>query len=402
MERKDIIKIIFAVFGVVILFVVVSLSGRMAEDVPADSIVVIQDPIDGDLHWHISPGMKKQNFGKVTKYKKSMQYWFSVKEDQGKKTDQSIKIRFNDGGHAYLSGSLRYDLPLDSENLNKLHAKYTTNKAIEKELIAPVVEKAVYMTGPLMSSKESYAERRTQLINYIEDQISRGVYDMITKEEKGIDIMTGKETTITKIQLKRTKEGKIIRAEKSPLEMFNIKVYNLSINSVRYDAIVEKQIEAQQVAIMQVQTAIAEAKQAEQKAKTVEKEGEAEAARTKWAQEAIKAKFVTEAQQRLEIAVLDKQTAEQRKQEDILLGQGEAERKKLAMIADGALTQKINAYVEIMKNFAIHLGQQKWVPDTQIVNGSDSQQSSNITQFMDILTTKALKDLSLDMSVQRK
>lgn len=40
------------------------------------------------------------------------------------------------------------------------------------------------MTGPLMSSKESYAEKRTNLIRFIEDQISNGVYKTAQKDIK--------------------------------------------------------------------------------------------------------------------------------------------------------------------------------------------------------------------------
>ena len=32
------------------------------------------------------------------------------------------------------------------------------------------------MTGPLMSSKESYAEKRNELLRLMEDQVQRGVY----------------------------------------------------------------------------------------------------------------------------------------------------------------------------------------------------------------------------------
>jgi len=244
---------------------IIVLSGKIWQNVNADQIMVTQDPWDGELHWHVTAGLKLQKFGKKTPYIKSSQYWFSKQEDQGEDVDQSIKIRFNDGGHARISGSYRWELPLADSTLTILHSKFGSMLAVEQELIRPVLEKAVYMTGPLMSSKQSYAETRNDLITFIEDQAKFGIYKTKSKEVKGKDQMTGVEKTITVV--KRVADSNSpngwARQEESPFLTFCIKAYNLSINSVDYDSTVEKQIESQQSAIMQVQTAIAEAKQAE-------------------------------------------------------------------------------------------------------------------------------------------
>ena len=60
---------------------------------------------------------------------------------------------------------------------------------------------------------------------------------------------------------------------------------------------------------MQVQTSIANAKKSEQDALTAEQKGKADATSAKWAQEVIKAKLVTEAQQKKEVAALEAQAA---------------------------------------------------------------------------------------------
>jgi hypothetical protein len=67
-------------------------------------------------------------------------------------------------------------MPFDEQNLTGLHVRYGSHEAIAQQLIRTVVEKAVYMTGPLMSSKESYAEKRNELLRLMEDQVQRGVY----------------------------------------------------------------------------------------------------------------------------------------------------------------------------------------------------------------------------------
>jgi len=139
--------------------------------------------------------------------------------------------------------------------------------------------------------------------------------------------------------------------------------------------------------------------QAEQRSITTEKNGEADAAKAKWAQEVIKAQQVTEASQRFEVAKLDAQTAAQRKQEQILLGEGEAQRKKLVMAADGALDKKLAAYVDVQKAYADAIAkyQGNWVPTVVTGGGPSSGAGSGAAQMMDALSIKAMRDLGLDL-----
>ena len=384
----------------VLLIIAVSMMGSLVESVDAGEVVVMQDPIDGDLHIWKSPGLYYQNFGKTTHYKKSFQFWFSNMKDQGEDRDQSIQVRFNDGGHANISGSLRVDLPLDDDNLRKLHTKYGSQEAIEHQLIRTIMEKSVYMSGPLMSSKESYAERRSDLIAYIEDQVTGGVYKSEVEYLKEVDPISGKEKTITKVKLIKDEKGQLARQEPSALIEYGIRVYNLAINNMPYDATVEKQIQAQQQAVMEVQTAMAEARKAEQRAITAEKEGQANAAKAKWEQEVLKAKAVTEAEQQREVARLNMEAAGFTKKQEILLGEGESERRKLVMQADGALDKKLAAYTEVMKAFAAEWAKQRWVPEVQIGDtGGGSGGSNAATNLLQLLQVKTARDLALDMSV---
>ena len=93
-------KIIGGILGLAILIALLFSLRSMFQYVSADEICVIQDPIDGEFHVYTAPGLYWQNFGTVTSYKKEFQYWFSTQTDHGDDVDQSIKCRFNDGGHA--------------------------------------------------------------------------------------------------------------------------------------------------------------------------------------------------------------------------------------------------------------------------------------------------------------
>src|SRR5271157_942452 len=78
------------------------------EYLEAEKIMVIQSWYSGQLDWFLDQGVKPQWFGHVTKYDKRKQFWFSEKADEGKKHDQSIEARFNDGGKGWISGSLAW------------------------------------------------------------------------------------------------------------------------------------------------------------------------------------------------------------------------------------------------------------------------------------------------------
>lgn len=309
MKEFSIKKITLLAFSVIALIVLISYSGKMFEEVEAGEICVIQHPVSGELDVITTPGTYSQYLGKATHYKRRTQIWFSRMQSQGDTTDQSIKIRFNDGGHAKISGSVSMELPLDTKSIIALHTNYGSQEAIEHELVTTVIQKAVFMSGPLMTSKESYAEKRNDLIAYIEDQASHGVYKTIQKDEKSIDALTSAEKVITIVEIVKDPKGGYARVEKSPIQRYAVNLSNLSINGVEYDKAVDNQIKQQQNLVMQVQTSIANAKKSEQDAITTEQKGKADAAAAKWQQEVIKAKLVTEAQQRKEVAGLEAQAA---------------------------------------------------------------------------------------------
>jgi regulator of protease activity HflC (stomatin/prohibitin superfamily) len=389
------------VWGLIALFVVIvglSISTKLTETVDAGEIVFIQDPIDGDIHVHKQPGTIWQGWGKATHFKKSNQFWFTLQGEKENAVDKRLSVKWNDGGTSKIEGSVRYDLPTDDKQLISLLSRFGSQDALENDLIKTNIEKAVTMTGPLMSSKESYAEKKNDLIYYIEDQASKGAYRTKQVTDKEIDPITDAEKTVTKVVIQTDNRGLPYRQEASPIYASGIRLYNISIKDMHYDKTVEDQIAAQQRAIMQVQTAIANAKRAEQDALTTAKQGEADAAKAKWEQEVIKARMVTEAESNKAVAELAVQTAELEKRKLILEGEGEAAKKRLVMQANGALEQKLQAWIESQKYWsdAFKNYQGQIVPTYQM--GGPSNGSNGAQNFMDLMMMKTAKDLNLDLS----
>lgn len=389
-----------AVFSV---FFFLFVATKVVESVNAEDILVVQSPIKGTLTVHVTPGLKYQGFGRITFYPKRDMYEFdgeTMVVDGMEYTGS--KIRFNDGATAVVSGSVQFDYPLDRENILRLHEKYASPQVLRQQLVEVVVDKAIFMTGPLLSSKESYSERRTDLINWAEDQINNGVYRTQQADIQEFDAMTGETRVVTVATIITDEEGIPLRQEDPQLAIFGIVPRNFAPTDIVYTKRVREQIATQQENIMAVETAIAEAKEAEQRTITVEQQGMANAATAKWEQEVRKATAVTLAQQNLEVARLSRQAAEETKQKDILLGQGEAERKRLVMGADGALTQKLETYENVMgmwatafQNFGGPL-----VPSVVMGgNGEGQQAGGSAIAFMNMLTIQAARELAVNVKV---
>lgn len=389
----------FAGLILAIIVVLMVAAGSVVEDVGPDEIVAIQAPVSGNISWYTTPGLKPQWLGTVRRFKKRDIYAFQN------------KIRFNDGGHAVMNGSIQYEMPTDEDHLLAILVRFGSQEAVQEQLVKTVVDKATYMTGPLMSSKESYAEKRNSLIWYVEDQVRGGVYKTTQSDVREKDPITGIEKTMTVVKLVKDEQGTVMRQEEAVLAEFGIKPFNFAITDLPYDDAVEKQIQAQQKAVMEVQTSMAESKKSEQRALTVEQEGKAKAAEAKWEQEAIKAKAVTEAQQQkevaemaaskeLEVQTLKAQTAEQYRIEQIRRAEADSTYKAKVMQADGALTQKLTAYKEVMGFWAQAFSQYRGniVPSIQMAGGGAAG-GNGAQDFMSLLSMKAAKDLSLDLAL---
>lgn len=144
---------------------------------------------------------------------------------------------------------------------------------------------------------------------------------------------------------------------------------------------------------------IANAKKAEQDVITTGKQGEAAATKAKWEQEVIKAKLVTEAESRKRVSELDVLTAENEKKRMTLEGEGEGAKKRAIYTANGALEQKLEAWLKAQEFWAAAFAGYKGnVVPYYVAAPGGAYGGNGATQFMEIMGMKAAKDLNLDMS----
>ena len=384
-------------FGAIIVLFV---GCQMIDTVDRGTYHIKQAAVSGEMSAIMTPGVYAQNFGNIQVWPKADTFHFTKDSDEGEKRDQSITVRFVDGSTAQISGTVRITMPTDTAQAISLVTVggYKSFEDLQQNLMLKVVRNSLMLTANTMTARESYAEKRNDYVFWAWDQIQNGIYETAEATKEVVDVATGEKVTKTFKIIKRDKDGKPLY-QRNPLLGTGIIVSNFEIKDIVYSDIVDKQIAEQQRASMNVVTAKAKVLEAEQEKLKLEAEGRSAVAKVQFETEAIKIKAVVEAQQRLDVAKLDKEAAALKKAKDILEGEGEAEKRKLIMSADGALTQKLNAWVEVNKVYATEFAKQKWAPDIQM--GSSS--GGNTAQTMiDLLTTKTARDLGLDLKMKEE
>ena len=393
------------VIPIVILVVVTLLGMNAFETVEKGTYQIRQFPVTGTLSVKMDPGMWCQCFGDVQTWPVSITFDFT--------REHVIPTRFNDGSQSTVLGTVRVYMPKSEEKALELITKhgFRSINSVMEQLVFPHLGRVLRLTGNLMSAKESFDEKRADFDSMAFDQLLNGVYKTVTREKQITDPITGKKTTKKFKEILLDENGNFQR-EGNPLKGTGISFDAFRITAIKYPNVVETQIEAQRKAIMEVETARANAKKAEQDAKTIEMKGKADVMQSKYEKEQEKVKAIVEAQQQKEVAELHaakelavaklmKMAAMEEKQRQILLGQGESERKKLVMNADGALAQKLEAWKEVNSYYAQAMKDYKgqWVPNVVMSGGQNGQNLNAAQSLLDLFMVKTARDLSLDMSI---
>jgi hypothetical protein len=99
---------------------------------------------------------------------------------------------------------------------------------------------------------------------------------------------------------------------------------------------------------------------------------------------------------------LEKAAAAETKQANILEGEGLAEKKRLILQADGALQQKLDAYVDVNRYYAdaIKGYQGNWVSTVNMGGSKDGGSMNGAQALIEMFAAKTAKELALDMEIQ--
>lgn len=400
---------------------------QLYENVQAGTYHITQSPFTGVVTARLQPGPYAQFFADVNIFPVSETFYFT-KDPEGGPGDYSIHVQFNDGSLCQISGTCRIDLPRTEDECVKLMTKfgYRNIDQIEDKLILPVIRRAMVLSANQMSAKESYSERRANFIADAWDQIENGIYvtkDQITKEA---DPVSGQMVTkISKVPVIDSKGVKV--REHNPLKGTGITISNFEIKQFMYEQKVQAQIATQQQALMEVQTAKANALKAEQDALTAEAKGKADVMKSKYEkeQEKIKATVDAEKEQAVavikaeqlvkvaekdkeqaliaanklkEVAVVELEAAKLEKQRTIALAEGQAESKRMILAADNALQYRGELWIKGQEVWA-NAFKERRVPNVIMGSKDGSGSDNDIGTFMNLINIKAAKDLAIDLNM---
>ena len=400
-------RIFGLVGGAFVLLFALFTGGSLVEFVDANEVVLIQS-LGGDMGWHTTPGPVWQGFGKVTKYGKRGTISFQPKEMSYSGNDERLPLVFNDGGKGVVKGSINYELPLNSKQLTELHQFYPDQASLEAGLIRPALNKSVYLTGTTMTSYESYKDKRSALIQYVEDQTQNGVYrtKTVTREvdEETIGVDGTPRTVkkpITAVEIETNAQNQVVRAETGQLGRFGVRAFNFAIEAIDYDTAVTNQIQKQQELAQAVQTSIASAKRAIQDAVTAEAQGRANVAEERAKQEITKTQAVVQAEKDRDVAKLAAEQAGFYKTEQILRAEADSGYRRQMMAADNALQQRLDAYKEVNGMWAEAFANYKGALVPSVVTGGGIGGGANGgINFMEILGAKAARDLGVELGAR--
>lgn len=366
---------------------------KIGQDVKNEQIVVNQYPFSGKMAYWTEPGFKWQSFGHITVYYKTEQLWFGSSNKDGEQLGEPIPVIFNDASDGQIYGSLRVKLPTDKEHLQRIQTDYNGMDRLMNDLVRPTVTKVIYASGPLMSAFESYAEKKNDLIAYITDQLSNGVYKTAVHTEETVDPLTGEKKTVKIATLVPdvNSPGGYKRSETSPFSYYGLEIGQVAVSKIAYSERVNAQISQQQEANMLIQTSKAKSAAAQQEAIRAEEEGKAIAAKAKWEQEKIKAVEVTKAEQEREVSKLAAEKAEFDKKRIVAEGQAEAEANRLKVAAGLTPQERAEWDYKTAVGIAEALSKSnvRWVPEIMV-----SGQGGGSTNAMDAVGMNMMLDIA--------
>lgn len=371
------IKLIAMLIGGLVATVLVASVGRqIVGSNDAGYYQIKQAAVTGSLSVIEQPGAYMKLFGTVTTYHVSDVYYFSKSEAGADESDADpIKVRFNDGGTAEVSGMIKFRLPSDPQKLLRIHNDFKSYRAVKHDLMRQVVAEALMQTAPLMRAEDSYSTRRSEFTDIAEDQVVEGIFETVSKEFKEKDA-DGNEFIEKEVNVAKDDKGLPLIRKISPLKQYGIEVIQFVIKDIDFDQTIDALIAKKKEAEQQKVVAKANAEKAKQDAITAREQGNARIATEKANQDVEKIKEVTIAQKEFEVAKLKRQQSEQDAAAAITQGRAQAEVNRLKVAAGLTPLERATIAKETAIGVAAELAKVQF-PSMMVLGGSDKGGATN-------------------------
>lgn len=313
-----------------------------------------------------------------------------------------LSIRFNDATTAQASGITQYILPSSEAEMLAMHNAHKSPEALVQRRLAPYTQECLQSAAQLMSSEMHYGGGRAQMSQDYLDQLKNGVFLLSVVEVNVYDSLEHSNRKVYQTN-KTLDSDRQPKRKFSSVKEYGITVADAQITDVDYeekvDGMLAKKIDAATKASISKQ----ELMTAQQQQLTAEAQGKKKLVEIEYEQKQEQTKQVVAAQTKVAVAKEDLlqqeiQLQASRKEAEKIktLAEANAYAKSKAIQADGALEQKLKAYIEVQKNWATAFQnfQGNLVPLYQ--SGSASN-GANAINWMEVMGYKAMKDLNLDL-----
>jgi regulator of protease activity HflC (stomatin/prohibitin superfamily) len=355
-------------------------------------------------------------FGPTTVWADVVTYDFApnVGSDDALVDTDGIGVRYRDGGTGTIFGNARFRLTNDKDMMIKTHKEFKSQESLAYKLIKPITEQTMNLTAGLLTSEGAYAENRGTFIEWSLDQMANGKYRTVLDRQQ-VDTETGEREWKEVPVIAKGEDTLPLRIGESDLAKYGISVSGYNVTEWGFEETTLKQISDKREAVMAIITAKANAERAIQDKITAKQEGLKNVEVKKYEKEVEKQAAVTEAEKNKKVAILAgeqrvdvaKQStleaeekrlqAEKYKAEQILRGEGDAERKRLVMEADGALEQKLQAYVVVNQAYAAAMANHRLVPSI-VMGGSGEGSGGSAQALIDMFAAKTAADLQIKIT----
>lgn len=396
------------VAGMVIVLLVMFSYNFVVENNSAGQYTMIEPFSSKDMYEPVmKPGRFIVGLNTPHTWDRSSTYWFSFDPTEGAKADESVPVRYNDGGTAKVSGSVRYEIGYDETNeetknqskekFTKLHIQYRDQDNFQDRAIRSLVTEALTITATLMSAEESYTASKAQFTQWALDQLNNGVYLTDSKMEI-ITLPSGEVKKIPKNEIRRDPKTNEPMRKEYALKDFEIEFSQFVISDPEYHQMIKDQIAGKLKNLMGKVASSAEAELKAVEETTAIIEGQRDVMISKYDQAVINIKDTIEAEieaakkripaeARNIVSKIKKEAAEHQKNADIYNGQGEASMKEALQSADNNMEIRLKLWLEGHKAKAMILANNKKIQPDVVLPESGSQAETG----MAILNYKALK-----------
>ncbi|MCK4539774.1 hypothetical protein KAU09_01310 [Candidatus Parcubacteria bacterium] len=314
----------------------------------------------------MEPGRYYIGANRAYTWDKSSTSWFSKDLTEGEGCDESVPVRYNDGGTARVSGSVRYTIGYNEtsketkqksrKQFTKLHIQYRDQDNFRDRAIQPLVTEVLTLTSTLMSAEESYTTNKAQFTEWALDQLNHGVYLVETYTDT-IVLSTGEKKQVrkSKLKIKQGTKNEIMRKEYA-LKDFDVKFTQFVISDPEYHQSIKDQITGKLTNLMGKVASIAEAELNAAKETTAIAVGQRNVVKSEYEQKVVNvtdiiqseinaAKERIPAEARNKVSSILKEAAEYQRDADIYDGEGEASYKMALQKADSNMEVRLKLWL---------------------------------------------------------